>query len=57
MTLLALLSLVFSAWMAWTLYSSLREEKPHGWRDYLSTIWIASGSLAGLATAVLSVLS
>jgi hypothetical protein len=56
MTLLALLSLVFSAWMAWTLYSSLREEKPHGWRDYLSTIWIGTGTAAGVLTAIFVVL-
>ena len=55
MTLPALLSLAFSTWMAGTLYSSLREEKPSGWRDYLSTVWIASGSLAGAATAIAAV--
>jgi hypothetical protein len=52
----ALVSLAFSGWMAWTLYSSLREEAPSGWRDYLSTAWIAAGSLAGVITAVLAVL-
>jgi hypothetical protein len=56
MILFALLSIAFSGWMAWTLYGSLREEKPHGWRDYLSTIWIAGGSLSGVVTAIYSVL-
>jgi hypothetical protein len=56
MTLVALLSIAFSGWMAWTLYTSLREDKPSGWRDYLSTVWIACGSLAGVATAAVVVL-
>lgn len=45
MTLIALLSLGFSAWMLWTLYQSLREEKPSGWLDRLSTVWIGAGAL------------
>jgi hypothetical protein len=53
---LALLSLAFSGWMAWTLAASLREARPSGWRDYLSTGWIAAGSLAGVVTAVFAVL-
>jgi hypothetical protein len=56
MVFIALVSLAFSGWMAWTLYSSLREETPSGWRDYLSTVWIAAGSLAGIVTAVFAVL-
>jgi hypothetical protein len=55
MILLALISLAFSTWMAWTLYASLREEKLSGFMDYLSTAWIASGSLAGVATAIVAV--
>lgn len=56
MTFVATLSLAFSGWMAWTLHESLRAEKPSGWQDWLSTVWIASGSLAGVAVAVSALL-
>lgn len=56
MFIFALISLSFSGWMAWTLYSSLREERPSGFNDYLSTAWIAGGSLAGIVTAIRAVL-
>jgi hypothetical protein len=52
MTIPALLSLAFSAWMAWTLYASVREERLSGFSDLVSTLWIASGSMAGIAVAV-----
>lgn len=52
MIFFALLSLAFSGWMGWTLFGSLSEAKPSGWRDYLSTVWIASGSGAGAVVAV-----
>lgn len=48
----ALVSLVLSGWMALTLYESLREEGPSGWTDYLSTVWIAAGSMSGVVVAV-----
>ena len=51
MTLIVCISLLFSGWMAWTLCSSLREQKPSGWRDCLSTTWIATGALAGVVVA------
>jgi hypothetical protein len=56
MTLFALVSFAFSGWMAWTLYGSLREEKPSGWGDYLSTAWIGAGSLSGMVCALRVVL-
>lgn len=52
MTLLAVVALAFNGWMAWTLYGSLREKKPSGWVDYFSAVWIAAGSLCGMAVAI-----
>jgi hypothetical protein len=52
MTLVALMSLAFSGWMAWTLYGSVKEEKLVGLLDYGSTVWIACGSGAGLWLAI-----
>ena len=52
MTLIVFVSLIFSGWMAWTLWSILRMQKPSGWRDYLFAAWIATGALAGVAVAV-----
>lgn len=51
MILIVCISLIFSGWMAWTLWSSLRMQKPSGWRDYLSSTWIATGALAGVVVA------
>ena len=55
MILIALVSLAFSGWTAWTLYSSVREQNLSGWRDYLTTLWVAAGALAGVVTAVFAV--
>jgi hypothetical protein len=55
MTLVALLSLAFSGWMAFTLAASLREEKLSGFTDYLSTLWIGAGTFASIATVLWAV--
>lgn len=51
MTLIVCISLIFSGWLAWTWWSSLRMQRPSGWRDYLSAAWIATGVLAGVVVA------
>ena len=52
MIVFALASLAFSAWMAWTLAASVRELKPVGFREYLSTGAIAVGSMSGIVVAL-----
>lgn len=54
MLLLALLSLVFSGWMLFTLHQSVRAEKLAGWRDRLSVAWIGAGAGAGVLMALVS---
>lgn len=56
MFVFALVSLAFSGWLAWTLASSLHGEKPSGLMDYLSTVWLGGGSLAGIIVAISSLL-
>lgn len=56
MLLAAIVSFAFSAWIGWTLATSVRDEKLYGWRDWISTIWIACGSLAGAVTAIVAAL-
>lgn len=52
MTLFALVSLAFSGWVALTLYSSVKDEKLSAWADYVSTVWLACGSLSGGVMAI-----
>ena len=56
MWILALVSLSFSGWMMAVLYGSVKEEKPSGWDDHMSTVWIACGSMSGIAVAVSTIL-
>lgn len=56
MLLVALIALAFNGWMAFNLYTSVKEEKPAEWRDYLSTVCIAGGSGAGVWISILAAL-
>jgi hypothetical protein len=56
MWMLAAVSLLFSGWMGWVIYSSLREELPHGLRDWFLTACICCGIASTIATSVWALL-